>query len=186
MSSSLGCYGDSDAVTPNIDQFANESVRYTHAFASAPVCSPSRSCLIQGCLPPSMGTQHMRSGFPLPNNFKGFPTLLRQRGYYTTNNVKTDYNSGNYQQIIDSSWNDSSSSAHWRNRSDVKKPFFSIFNLMTSHQSRSMVWTEEKFITEVQSKLQKNEIHHPKESPYHPTTQTHLSSVKPWHAFMTA
>ena len=72
MSSSLGCYGDSDAITPNIDQFANESVRYTHAFASAPVCSPSRSCLIQGCLPPSMGTQHMRSGFPLPNNFKDF------------------------------------------------------------------------------------------------------------------
>ena len=75
MSSSLGCYGDSDAITPNIDQFANESVRYTHAFASAPVCSPSRSCLIQGCLPPSMGTQHMRSGFPLPNNFKDFQPL---------------------------------------------------------------------------------------------------------------
>ena len=189
MSSSLGCYGDSDAITPNIDQFANESVRYTHAFASAPVCSPSRSCLIQGCLPPSMGTQHMRSGFPLPNNFKGFPTLLRQRGYYTTNNVKTDYNSGNYQQIIDISWNDSSSSAHWRNRSDVKKPFFSIFNLMTSHQSRSMVWTEEKFITEVQSKLQKNEIHHPKRislPPYYPDTPIVRKTMARFHDCVTA
>ena len=189
MSSSLGCYGDSDAITPNIDQFANESVRYTHAFASAPVCSPSRSCLIQGCLPPSMGTQHMRSGFPLPNNFKGFPTLLRQRGYYTTNNVKTDYNSGNYQQIIDSSWNDSSSSAHWRNRSEVKKPFFSIFNLMTSHQSRSMVWTEEKFITEVQSKLHKNEIHHPKRislPPYYPDTPIVRKTVARFHDCVTA
>ena len=88
-------------------------------FASAPVCSPSRSCLIQGALPPSMGTQHMRSGFSLPS-FIGFPALLRKNGYYTTNNVKTDYNSGNYQQIIEKSWNESSSTAHWRKRSDRK------------------------------------------------------------------
>ena len=45
MSPVLGCYGDKFAITPNIDQLAKESVRYTKAFASAPVCSPSRSCL---------------------------------------------------------------------------------------------------------------------------------------------
>ena len=94
MSPVLGCYGEKDAITPNIDQLAKNSILYTHAFASAPVCSPSRSCLIQGALPPSMGTQHMRSGFPLPSNFNGFPSLLTTRGYYTSNNVKTDYNSG--------------------------------------------------------------------------------------------
>ena len=49
MSPTLGCYGDKFAITPNIDQLAKESVRYTKAFASAPVCSPSRSCLITGC-----------------------------------------------------------------------------------------------------------------------------------------
>jgi hypothetical protein len=31
---------------------------------------------------------------------RGFPALLRARGYYTSNNVKTDYNTGNYSDII--------------------------------------------------------------------------------------
>ena len=146
MSPVLGCYGDKDAITPNLDAFAKQSVRYTKAYASAPVCSPSRSCLITGCYPPSLSTQQMRSGFPLPERMKGFPALLRKEGYYTTNNVKTDYNSGNYQDIIKSSWNESSATAHWRKREDKKSSIFSVFNLMTSHQSRSMVWPREKFL----------------------------------------
>ena len=52
MSATLGCYGDEYATTPNIDRLAKQSVRYTKAFASAPVCSPSRFCLITGCYPP--------------------------------------------------------------------------------------------------------------------------------------
>ena len=44
MSPTLGCYGDSYAITPNIDQLASESARYTYAFATSPVCSPSRAC----------------------------------------------------------------------------------------------------------------------------------------------
>ena len=68
MSATLGCYGDKYATTPNIDRLAKESVRYTKAFASAPVCSPSRSCLITGCYPTSLSTQQMRSeGVPLPS-----------------------------------------------------------------------------------------------------------------------
>ena len=38
MSATLGCYGDTYATTPNIDRLAKQSVRYTKAFASAPVC----------------------------------------------------------------------------------------------------------------------------------------------------
>ena len=96
MSPVLGCYDDQFAVSPNIDRLATESVRYTRAFASAPVCSPSRSCLITGCYPPSLSTQQMRSGFAIPKSMRGFPEHLRVRGYYTSNNVKTDYNTGNY------------------------------------------------------------------------------------------
>ena len=46
MSPTLGAWGDDYARTPHIDGLATESVRYTHAFATAPVCSPSRSTLI--------------------------------------------------------------------------------------------------------------------------------------------
>ena len=189
MSPVLGCYGDTDAITPNIDKLARESIKYTHAFASAPVCSPSRSCLIQGALPPSMGTQHMRSGFPLPYVFNGFPSLLRKAGYYTTNNVKTDYNSGNYRQIIQKSWNESSSTAHWRKRTTEKIPFFSVFNLMTSHQSRSMVWTHERFKSDVQSKLEKREIHNPSKislPPYYPDTSIVRKTLARFYDCVTA
>ena len=189
MSPVLGCYGHPDAVTPNIDALARQSIRYTHAFASAPVCSPSRSCLIHGSYPPSLGTQQMRSGFPVPAYMKGFPALLREKGYYATNNVKTDYNSGNYREIIGSSWDESSNEAHWRKRPDKKKPFFSVFNLMTSHQSRSMVWPYERFEKEVRSKLSADEIHDPKKvtlPPYYPDTPVVRRTVARFHDCVTA
>ena len=123
MSPTLGCYGDKFAITPNIDQLAKESVRYTKAFASAPVCSPSRSCLITGCYPPSLSTQQMRSGFAIPKTMRGFPELLRKRGYYTSNNVKTDYNTGNYAEIIKHSWNESSAVGRTHHDSDYQTRF---------------------------------------------------------------
>ena len=173
MSPVLGCYGDKFAVTPNIDRLAKESVRYTKSFASAPVCSPSRSCLITGCYPTSLNTQQMRSGFAIPKSMRGFPALLRARGYYTTNNVKTDYNTGNYADITKASWNESSTTAHWRKRTEKAQPFFSVFNLMTSHQSRSMVWPYARFKKEVQSTLPPGAIHDPAKvpvPPYYPDT----------------
>ena len=185
----LGCYGDADAKTPNIDALAKESIRYTKAFASAPVCSPSRSCLIQGTYPTTLSTQQMRSGFPLPSHMKGFPALLRKQGYYTTNNVKTDYNSGNFEEIIKSSWNENSSSAHWRKRENNKKPFFSVFNLMTSHQSRSMVWPYERFEKEIQSKISTDQIHDPAKitiPPYYPDTPVIRKTVARFHDCVTA
>lgn len=175
MSATLGCYGDNYALTPNIDRLAEESVRYTHAFATAPVCSPVRSCLITGCYATSLGTHNMRSAYAIPKVMRGFPALLRDLGYHTTNNVKTDYNTSSWQRIVQQSWNESSDSAHWRKRSDEKQgqPFFSIFNLMTTHQSRTMVWNYERFADEVQSRLPPHEIHDPANAPlppYYPDT----------------
>ena len=175
MSPTLGCYGDAYASTPNIDKLAQESVRYTHAFATNPVCSPSRSCLITGVYATTLGTQHLRADFPLPDFIKGWPSFLRAAGYYTTNNVKTDYNTGSAQRLVEESWNENSATAHWRNRNagDRDKPFFCVFNDMTSHQSRSMVWPYEKFQKEVQSQLPAEQIHDPSKvsvPPYYPDT----------------
>ena len=130
MSPTLGCYDDAFAITPHIDQLADEGVLYSKAFATAPVCSPSRSCLINGLYAPSQGTHHMRSAFPIPIKMSGFPSLLRSAGYFTSNNVKTDYNSGNYKEITHASWDECSDTAHWRDRKK-DQPFFCIFNLMT-------------------------------------------------------
>ena len=189
MSPTLGCYGDEYATTPNIDRLAEQSVRYTNAFATAPVCSPSRSCLITGCYATSLGTQQMRSAFPIPDFIRGFPALLREKGYYTSNNYKTDYNTSSADRIIAESWDESSTRAHWRRRADQSRPFFSIFNIMTSHQSRSMVYTQKRFRDEVQSKLSQAGIHVPEDAPlpaYYPDTLVTRRIVARYYDCVTA
>ena len=161
LSPSLGCYGDPDADTPHLDALAERSTVFTKAFATSSVCSTARNCLITGCYPTSLGTMHMRSAFPLPPGVVGFPKLLREAGYYTSNNVKTDYNIRDPGPFIEACWNECSSQAHWRNRPNNQQPFFAVFNLMESHQSRSMVWPREKFEQEIQSQLPKERVHSP-------------------------
>ena len=156
MSANLGCYGDEVADTPNLDLFATEGVRYSHAFASAPVCSPARSCLITGVYATSLGTQRLRSEFPIPAAIKGFPSYLRSAGYFTSNNVKTDYNVQDEQALIRDAWDRNGATAHWRQRKPGQ-PFFSVFNLMTTHQSRSNVWPDDQFEKEVGSQLRSSE-----------------------------
>ena len=174
MSPYLGCYGDEFSTTPHLDRFAEESVRYTRAFAVAPVCSPSRACLITGVNTVSLGAHQMRSAFPIPDRVKAFPSYLRRAGYFTSNNVKTDYNNGAAQRLIAEAWNESSGQAHWRSRQRRKdQAFFAVFNDMSTHQSRTTVWPHEVFIREIQSKLTEQEIHDPAEvplPPYYPDT----------------
>ncbi|MBM4019110.1 MAG: sulfatase [Planctomycetes bacterium] len=172
MSPFLGCYGDAYAVTPNIDRLAREGVRYTAAFATAPVCSPARSCLITGMYATSLGTQHLRSQFPIPGYIRGFPSYLRAAGYYCTNNVKTDYNTSREPAIVKDSWDDCSATAHWRGRRPGQ-PFFAVFNSMQTHQSQIGCLPYETFLKNVQAKLAPAERHDPAGAPlppYYPDT----------------
>ena len=175
MSPVLGAYGDTYATTPKLDAFAKESVRYTNAFAAAPVCSPSRSSLITGMWAPSLGTSQMRSTFPIPLDVKGFPTYLREAGYFTTNQVKTDYNTEDEARLIKESWDESSPAAHWRSAARKKgQPFFSVINHMVTHQSRSMTWPYAAFQEGVQARLSAEERHDPAKvivPPYYPDTE---------------
>ncbi len=49
--SDLGCYGSEACETPRLDQLASEGMRFTDAYASAPLCSPSRAALLTGKSP---------------------------------------------------------------------------------------------------------------------------------------
>lgn len=175
LSPALGCYGDPDAKTPNLDAFAKESVRYTRAFAAAPVCSPSRSTLITGMWAPSLGTSQMRSTFPLPPSVDAFPTYLREAGYFTTNQIKTDYNTSDEMRLIQEAWDEISPTASWSSTSRQEgQPFFTVINHMVSHQSATMVWPYEVFRDLVQSKLPADQIHDPAKitvPPYYPDTE---------------
>ncbi len=175
MSPVLGAYGDTYATTPKLDAFAKESVRYTNAFAAAPICSPSRSSLITGMWAPSLGTSQMRSTFPIPLDVKGFPTYLREAGYFTTNQIKTDYNTEDEARLIKESWDESSPAAHWRSAARKEgQPFFSVINHMVTHQSRSMTWPYAAFQEGVQARLSAEERHDPAKvivPPYYPDTE---------------
>ncbi len=52
---SLGCYGNPDIRTPNIDRLASEGVRFTRALSSNPVCSPTRATFLTGLIPSQHG-----------------------------------------------------------------------------------------------------------------------------------
>ena len=190
MSPTLGCYGDSYATTPHLDRFAKTATRYDNAFAASPVCSPSRSTLITGMYNVTTGTNQMRSGFPLPTGVKGFPSFMRRAGYFTTNNVKTDYNTGDAARLIEESWDESSPKAHWRSpKRAPEQPFFAVFNIMTSHQSRSMVWPFEAFEKHVQSQLSPGEVHDPAGAPvppYYPDTPGVRRTVARYYDCVTA
>ena len=127
----LGCYGNDEAQTPNLDALAARSTRFTAAYSNAPVCAVARATILMGIYSPTMGTQHMRSRHAIPTNLTPYVTHLRKAGYYTSNASKTDYNfKGNDKAL----WDDCSSNAHYDKRPDGK-PFFSIFNLTISHES---------------------------------------------------
>lgn len=170
----LGCYGNAEARTPHMDGLASQGVRFTSAFSTAPVCSPSRSSIITGCLPEVMGTGHHRSSYSIPDFIRGFPYYLRQAGYYATNNLKTDYNIANKGFIPETwnecfgaggwgtafqvpsrpedldNWDENSKEAGWWHRGPGQ-PFFSVFNLFNTHQSRTMThpyrWYEDKILS---------------------------------------
>lgn len=160
ISPTFSFYGDDTAKTPNLDQLAKESMIYDNAFAVVGVCGPSRSAIITGMYPTSIGTMHMRAGKDIhswgkrtykketsrtdlqggaiveysaviPEEVKCYTEYLRAIGYYCTNNQKTDYQ---FAAPV-TAWDENNNKAHWRN-TPKDQPFFSVFNIGTTHESQ--------------------------------------------------
>ena len=122
-----------------------------------PVCAPARSAIITGMYPSSIGTGNQRAyhqkrkvrpdsesqlDFPyysskLAEAIKPFTQILRENGYYCTNNSKTDYNF----KLTDEAWDESSNHASWENRKKGQ-PFFAVFNFGVTHESS--IWNRDK------------------------------------------
>lgn len=154
MSSHLESFGDSTISTPNLNRLASEGVRYSQVYSTSGVCAPSRSALITGMYPTTIGTHNMRTlqniaeevpyySVVLPPNVKTYSEQLRAGGYYCTNNVKTDFQ---FETPI-SAWDDCSTTAHWRNR-PRGKPFFSIFNFTITHESQIWMRKDEPLLVD--------------------------------------
>jgi len=134
FSTDLGCYGQANVATPNLDRLAAEGIRFTNAFATSPVCAPSRSCFMLGMYQTTTDTHNMRShrddDFQLPPGIRPLTHRLKDAGYYTANIThlgktevgtgKLDLNFTNEGEIYDGKqWDDLKG----------KQPFFAQINL---------------------------------------------------------
>ena len=150
-------YGDNSVTLPNISQLLENGIVYDGMNSPYPVCAPARSAIITGMYPNSIGTGNQRAynynrtvrtdnesilGFPyysskLAEQIKPFTQILRENGYYTTNNSKMDYNF----KLREDAWDESSKEASWEKR-NKDQPFFSVFNFGVTHESQ--IWLRDK------------------------------------------
>ncbi|MEL7117830.1 MAG: sulfatase [Bacteroidota bacterium] len=163
----LSFYGDRTAKTPNLDKLAKESLIYDNAFTTVGVCAPSRSTMITGMYPVSIGTHNMRTGksysgwgfraytklkktqrdqknIPfsmysavVPPEVKCFTKFMREAGYYCTNQGKSDFQ---FDSPL-SAW-DENGKGHYKNREDGQ-PFLSMLNFGVTHESRIWIKSED-------------------------------------------
>ena len=64
--SQLGCYGSQYYETPNIDQLAEEGMKFTDAYAACPVCSPTRASIMTGKYPARLHLTDFIAGGSFP------------------------------------------------------------------------------------------------------------------------
>ena len=91
----LGCYGGNITPTPNVDSLAEEGIRFTNAYAAAPMCTPSRYSLLTGKYPGRCKSPQFLKENPLSEPYciswnthvdPSVPTIakiLSNHGYYT-------------------------------------------------------------------------------------------------------
>lgn len=142
MSPDTGAYGLKQVQTPHLDRLAAEGCRYTRAYATAPVCSSSRSAFILGCYQTTTGLHphDVENPQPLPAPYQHLPGLLRKAGWFVTNAAapgskrsgkaitkgKTHYNfAHDAAEMFDG--------ADWRKRKPGQ-PFFAQFQITEPHR----------------------------------------------------
>jgi len=121
---------------PHVEKLAAHGLIFERAFSNAPVCSTARSTLASASYGPRMGLQFHRNAEPvnLPAGTTLWNAMLRQAGYYTANNHKTDYNFI-WPEGDAGPWDSSKKGASWRDRPDGASFFYMTSNPVT-HESR--------------------------------------------------
>lgn len=84
----VGCYGNEEVNTPNMDKLAEEGMKFTSAYAASPMCVPSRSNVMSGLYPYTSGAQ--MNHFSMEPGTKSLPDYLKKLGYYVAIAGKID------------------------------------------------------------------------------------------------
>ena len=90
---SLGCYGNRDVKSPNIDRLAARGVRFDRAYAQYPLCNPSRVSFLSGRRPETSGVYVLTipARKALPDAIM-LPQFFRQQGYFSAGAGKVYHN----------------------------------------------------------------------------------------------
>jgi arylsulfatase A-like enzyme len=84
----LGCFGQKDIRTPNLDRMAHEGMRFTQHYSGSTVCAPSRSCLLTGLHTGHTSIRGNKEYYPegqhpLPAEAVTIAEVLKRAGYAT-------------------------------------------------------------------------------------------------------
>ena len=82
-----------DVRTPNIDKLAESGIRFTQAYATSPICSPSRAGIITGCYQQRWGTYWYGGPGLHKEEFQTIPEILKEKDYVTGYVGKVHYGS---------------------------------------------------------------------------------------------
>ncbi|MCD8325143.1 MAG: sulfatase-like hydrolase/transferase [Lachnospiraceae bacterium] len=90
----LGCYGNRNMKTPNLDRLAKDGVRFNHAYTTQPVCGPARAGIFTGTYPHSCGS--FTNSYALGDNVKTLGQRLKDQGIHTAYIGKFHLDGGDY------------------------------------------------------------------------------------------
>src|SRR5262245_44336931 len=74
----VGCYGNKEIKTPNLDRFAAQGMRFDRAYVTCPQCVPSRASIMTGRSPVASGMTRFTA--PLPSDRLTFPEVMKTDG----------------------------------------------------------------------------------------------------------
>ncbi len=101
LNCAIGPYGDSAAVTPNLDRLAARGLTFERAYCQQAVCNPSRSSFLTGLRPDTVGVDDLRKGFrdtaPNGKTLITLPQHFKNHGYFCQNIGKMFHNMGETQ-----------------------------------------------------------------------------------------
>jgi uncharacterized sulfatase len=110
---------------------------------------------------------HMRSNAVIPEDVQLLPEIMREAGYYTTNNWFRDFQT----ETPGTAYDDAGRTSHWRNRPEGT-PFFAAFHGMITHES--MIYTDDEAFAQATARVPAEHRHDPDTvqiPPYHPDTE---------------
>lgn len=99
MNTDLGCYGNTQVKTPNLDRLAKRGVRFNYAYCQQPLCGPSRASLMTGLRPDTLNMHTLKHELRKKNpDVVTLGQLFRNNGYFSARAGKI-YHYGNPSQI---------------------------------------------------------------------------------------